>query len=186
MSISHFGLVEKFLYMVTIQVSSENPSILHLEALQEACQLLEKEREQWKQECLELLKCEHLNHSRFLAGVSAPTQYGPRIKGLAVYLHHYQEILNEFLLGTVPFMAGRLIPVVTMVGLQLPVMIGGVVVVELIFGLPGVGTLLVKSLNTRDYTIVSGVNLFMAVFVLVTNLIVDISYTWLDLRIRYK
>ena len=79
-----------------------------------------------------------------------------------------------------------LIPVVTMVGLQLPVLIGGAVVVELIFGLPGLGNLLLQSLNNRDYPIVTGINLFMAAFVLITNLMIDISYAWLDPRIRYK
>ena len=94
--------------------------------------------------------------------------------------------LRERLVTMRHVLKNTLIPVVTMVGLQLPVMIGGAVLVELIFGLPGMGMLLVKSLNTRDYTIVSGVNLFMAAFVLVTNLFVDISYAWLDPRIRYK
>ncbi len=79
-----------------------------------------------------------------------------------------------------------LIPVVTMLGLQLPVMIGGAVIVEYIFSLPGLGSLTVDAINRRDYPIVSGINLFVAGFVLVINILVDISYAWLDPRIRYQ
>ncbi len=79
-----------------------------------------------------------------------------------------------------------LIPVVTMLGLQLPVMIGGAVIVEYIFSLPGLGSLTVDAINRRDYPIVSAINLFVAGFVLVINILVDISYAWLDPRIRYQ
>jgi peptide/nickel transport system permease protein len=79
-----------------------------------------------------------------------------------------------------------LIPLITMVGLQLPVLIGGAVVVEYLFGLPGLGSLIVRSLEKRDYPIVSGANLFMGGFVLVINLVIDLTYAWLDPRIRYK
>ena len=76
-------------------------------------------------------------------------------------------------------------PVLTMVGLQLPVLIGGAVVVEHIFNLPGIGSLVVTTLAQRDYTILSALNLMMAVFVLLVNVIIDISYAWLDPRIQY-
>jgi peptide/nickel transport system permease protein len=79
-----------------------------------------------------------------------------------------------------------LIPLVTMVGLQLPVMIGGAVVVESIFTLPGVGWLMFDAIRGRDYPIVSGINIVMATFVLLINIVIDISYSWLDPRIRYK
>ncbi len=79
-----------------------------------------------------------------------------------------------------------LIPVVTIVGLQLPVVIGGAVAVEYIFGLPGLGKLMVEAILKRDYPIVSGINVFLASFVLIVNLLVDISYAWLDPRIKYK
>ena len=62
-------------------------------------------------------------------------------------------------------------PVLTMVGLQLPVLIGGAVVVEHIFNLPGIGSLVVTTLAQRDYTILSALNLMMAVFVLLVNVI---------------
>jgi peptide/nickel transport system permease protein len=79
-----------------------------------------------------------------------------------------------------------LIPVVTILGLQLPVMIGGAVIIEQIFVLPGVGRLMLNAVNTRDYPIVSGVMLMVASGVLLINLAVDLSYSFLDPRIRYR
>ena len=79
-----------------------------------------------------------------------------------------------------------LIPVVTMIGLNVPYLIGGAVVVEQVFNLPGVGRLVVSSLLNRDYTIVSGVNLVVACAVLLVNLAVDLIYAYLDPRIRYE
>jgi peptide/nickel transport system permease protein len=79
-----------------------------------------------------------------------------------------------------------LIPVVTIIGLQLPVMIGGAVIIEQIFCLPGVGRLMLEAINARDYPIVSGVMVFVATAVLLINLIVDLSYAFLDPRIHYR
>jgi peptide/nickel transport system permease protein len=78
-----------------------------------------------------------------------------------------------------------LIPVITIIGLQLPLMIGGAVIVEQIFSLPGIGRLMLTAINQRDYPMVSGLNLFVAGFVLVINLGVDLTYGFLDPRIRY-
>ena len=78
-----------------------------------------------------------------------------------------------------------LIPVVTIVGLQLPILIGGSVVLEAIFNLPGIGRLIVEIINDRDYIMLSGINLTIASFVLVVNLIVDMTYSYLDPRVRY-
>jgi peptide/nickel transport system permease protein len=78
-----------------------------------------------------------------------------------------------------------LIPVITIIGLQLPLMIGGAVIVEQIFSLPGIGRLMLTAINQRDYPVVSGLNLFVAGFVLVINLGVDLTYGFLDPRIRY-
>ena len=77
------------------------------------------------------------------------------------------------------------IPVITMIGLQLPVLIGGAVIVEKIFNIPGLGSLIIEALEKRDYPVVTAVNLLMAGFVLVVNVLIDISYAWLDPRIRY-
>ena len=77
------------------------------------------------------------------------------------------------------------IPVLTMIGLQLPVLIGGAVIVEKIFNIPGLGSLLIEALEKRDYPVVTAINLLMAGFVLVVNLLIDIAYAWLDPRVRY-
>ena len=78
-----------------------------------------------------------------------------------------------------------LIPVVTLIGLQLPILIGGSVIMENIFSLPGLGRLLLTALDTRDYPMVSGVNLVFATAVVLFNLLIDLLYTWLDPRVRY-
>ena len=79
-----------------------------------------------------------------------------------------------------------LIPIVTLIGLQLPILVGGAVIMESIFNLPGIGRLLVNALQRRDYPVVSGVNLFFATGVVVINLMIDLVYTFLDPRVRYK
>ena len=79
-----------------------------------------------------------------------------------------------------------LIPVVTLIGLQLPILIGGSVIMENIFSLPGLGRLLLTALDTRDYPMVSGVNLVFATAVVLFNLLIDLLYSlWLDPRVRY-
>ena len=78
-----------------------------------------------------------------------------------------------------------LIPVVTLIGLQLPILIGGSVIMENIFNLPGIGRLLLSALNERDYPMVSGVNLFFATGVVGINLFIDLVYAVLDPRVRY-
>ena len=79
-----------------------------------------------------------------------------------------------------------LIPVVTIVGYQLPILIGGSVIIEQIFVLPGIGTLMLESLYRRDYPIVSGINLFIATAVVLINLLIDLTYAYLDPRVRYR
>ena len=79
-----------------------------------------------------------------------------------------------------------LIPVVTLVGLQLPILVGGSVIMENIFNLPGLGRLMVNALNDRDYPVVSGINLFFATGVVGVNLMIDLIYPYLDPRIRYS
>ena len=79
-----------------------------------------------------------------------------------------------------------LIPVVTLIGLQLPILIGGSVIMENIFNLPGLGRLMVVALEERDYPVVSGVNLFFATAVVLFNLLIDLLYSWLDPRVRYE
>ena len=79
-----------------------------------------------------------------------------------------------------------LIPVITLIGLQLPILIGGAVIMENIFNLPGLGRLLLVALQERDYPVVSGVNLFFATGVVGLNLLIDLIYPYLDPRVRYE
>ncbi|MDE0023845.1 MAG: ABC transporter permease [Spirochaetaceae bacterium] len=79
-----------------------------------------------------------------------------------------------------------LIPVVTLIGLQLPLLVGGSVIIENIFNLPGLGRLFLNALNSRDYPVVSGLNLVFGVAVLGSNLLVDLIYPYLDPRVRYQ
>ena len=78
-----------------------------------------------------------------------------------------------------------LIPVVSLVGLQLPILVGGSVIMENIFNLPGLGRLMVQALSDRDYPVVSGINLFFATGVVGINLLIDLVYAVLDPRVRY-
>jgi len=79
-----------------------------------------------------------------------------------------------------------LLPVVTIVGLQVPILIGGTVIIEQIFALPGMGRLMLSAILERDYTIVTGTMLIVAVVVLLTNLAVDLTYGYLDPRVQLK
>jgi peptide/nickel transport system permease protein len=77
-----------------------------------------------------------------------------------------------------------LIPVVTLVGLQAPVLIGGAVIVEHIFSIPGMGSLMLEAVSQRDYPVVTGVFLVVGVSLLLINLAVDLTYGLLDPRLR--
>ena len=79
-----------------------------------------------------------------------------------------------------------LIPVVTLVGLQLPILVGGSVIIEEIFVLPGIGRLFLEALEWRDYPVVSGINLLFATAVVGINLMIDLIYPFLDPRVRYR
>lgn len=79
-----------------------------------------------------------------------------------------------------------MLPVITFAGLQLGFLLGGAVIVETIFAWPGIGKLLVDSIYARDFAMVQGCVLFIAVLFAFTNLIVDITYAFLDPRIRYE
>lgn len=79
-----------------------------------------------------------------------------------------------------------LIPVVTLIGLYVPILIGGTVVMEQIFVLPGMGLLMLEAIYQRDYPIITGLMLFIGVFVLFVNLLVDLSYGFLDPKVRYQ
>src|SRR5690606_21819526 len=79
----------------------------------------------------------------------------------------------------------ELLSVVTVLGLQLCLLLCGAVLTETVFNWPGIGTLLVNSISSRDYPVVQGVVLFISVTFVVVNLLVDVIYAWLDPRVRY-
>jgi len=90
--------------------------------------------------------------------------------------------------GTIVFrhaLKNSLIPVVTLLGAFVPWIFGGSVFIETIFAIPGIGRLLVESIVGKDYVVVQSITFVIALIVIFTNLIVDISYRWIDPRIKY-
>jgi peptide/nickel transport system permease protein len=79
-----------------------------------------------------------------------------------------------------------LLPIVTLIGLQLGLLLSGAVLTETIFALPGLGRLTITSVLARDYPVIQGVVLIGAVIFVLANLVVDLLYAWLDPRIRYS
>ena len=79
-----------------------------------------------------------------------------------------------------------LLPVVTIIGGMIPMVIVGAVVMEQIFALPGVGILTFQALNQRDYPLIQGVNVILALLVLLANITVDLTYAWIDPRVQYR
>jgi ABC-type dipeptide/oligopeptide/nickel transport system permease component len=94
--------------------------------------------------------------------------------------------MQEWKLITRHAMKNALIPVVTMVGLQFGSMLAGAVVTETVFSRPGLGRLIVSAILWKDYPLVQGTVLFLALLYVSANLLVDISYAYLDPRIHYK
>lgn len=78
-----------------------------------------------------------------------------------------------------------LIPVITVLGFQMGYLLGGTVIIEEIFALPGMGRLVLQAIFQRDYPVVQGVVLVIALLFVMTNLVVDLLYAWIDPRIRY-
>ena len=94
--------------------------------------------------------------------------------------------LIEALIITKHALKNALIPVVTTIGISLGFIIGGSVLIETVFNIPGMGRLLVTGVLNKDYPYVQSIILIVAVVVLLVNLLIDVSYGWLDPRIRYK
>jgi peptide/nickel transport system permease protein len=82
-------------------------------------------------------------------------------------------------------MKNGMIPIITLAGVGLANIIGGAVIIETVFNIPGLGRLAVDSVINQDYPYVQAITLFVAVAVVFTNLLVDVSYGWIDPRIRY-
>ena len=79
-----------------------------------------------------------------------------------------------------------MIPVVTVMGLQIPILIGGSVIIEQIFNLPGMGFMSITALNTRDYPLISGIMLVISFGIVLINVATDILYGFLDPKVQYK
>lgn len=78
-----------------------------------------------------------------------------------------------------------LIPVITLIGLFVPILIGGTVIIEQIFTIPGMGQLLLESVSARDYPVITGIFLIVGLIVIAVNLLVDLCYGFLDPKVRY-
>jgi len=76
-------------------------------------------------------------------------------------------------------------PIVTVVGMGFAYLLGGIVIIEMVFALPGLGWLLINSVQSRDYPVIQGILLFMAAMNVTMNLLVDLSYAVIDKRVRY-
>jgi len=98
-----------------------------------------------------------------------------RAKGLAERIVVFKHALRN-----------ALIPVVTLLGLSLPVLVGGAVVTESVFTLPGMGRMIIGAVNSRDYPVVLGANFVLAFLTVAGNIIADVSYGLVDPRIRYS
>jgi peptide/nickel transport system permease protein len=125
------------------------------------------------------------------AGLSAITMRLTRTMMLEVLRQDYVRTawakgLPERLVVVRHALRNALAPVVTLVGLQAPLLIGGAVIIEQIFVIPGMGTLLLDAVNARDYPIITGVFLVVGVAVMAINLAVDLSYGLLDPKVRYR
>ncbi|MCX7361463.1 MAG: ABC transporter permease [Alphaproteobacteria bacterium] len=124
-------------------------------------------------------------------GLSALTMRLTRTMMLEVLRQDYIRTawakgLGERLVVARHALRNALIPVVTLIGLQAPLLIGGAVIMEQIFVIPGMGQLLLEAVSQRDYPIITGVFLIVGVAVMFINLLVDLSYGLLDPKVRYR
>ena len=79
-----------------------------------------------------------------------------------------------------------LIPIITIIGLSLPELVGGAVIIETVFSWPGLGNMMVEAVQQRDTPMIMGLSLIVAVFVLMANLLTDVMYAVADPRVRYS
>ena len=98
-----------------------------------------------------------------------------RAKGLQERLVLLRHVLRNALLSTV-----------TIFGLQFGFLVGGTLVIETVFAVPGMGQLLFTSITSRDYPVVQAITIVSAVLVIIVNLLVDLSYSFLDPRVTYE
>jgi peptide/nickel transport system permease protein len=124
-------------------------------------------------------------------GLSAITMRLTRTMMLEVLRQDYVRTAwakgaGERLVVTRHALRNALIPVVTLIGLQAPVLIGGAVIMEQIFVIPGMGLMLLEAVGQRDYPAITGVFLVVGCAVVLINLVVDLSYGLLDPKVRYR
>lgn len=98
-----------------------------------------------------------------------------RAKGLSGYIVIYRHALRN-----------ALIPIITVFGMEVPLLLGGSVIVEQVFQWPGIGQLTIQSVLSRDYPVIMGLNLVAALIVLIVNLFTDLLYRWVDPRVQYE
>ena len=94
--------------------------------------------------------------------------------------------LKEFYVTNKHALRNALIPIITVVGMEIPMLFGGAVIVEQLFQWPGIGQLTIQSIMSRDYSTIMGLNLVAAMIVLAANLLTDIFYSVADPRIQYQ
>lgn len=126
-------------------------------------------------------------------GVSSAGSLARQVRGAMVEVMRQDYVrtarakgLNERTVILRHGLRNALIPVVTILGLQMSVIIGGSIIIETIFQLPGIGKLLIESILIQEVSIVQGLTVMLAAGILFLNLLVDISYAYLDPRIRYS
>lgn len=92
--------------------------------------------------------------------------------------------MRESVVLYVHALRNAILPIVTCIGMSVPGLVGGAVIIEQIFGWPGMGSLLVMSVTYRDYPVIMGITMYITIAVLITNLVMDLLYAVLDPRIR--
>lgn len=114
-------------------------------------------------------------HTAVAAELRQPYVLLARAKGLSAY-----SILSRHVLKN------AMLPVVTVMGLQLGACLSGTIVIENVFSWPGIGTLLITAIRQRDFPMIQGITIFMAALYLLLNLLVDLSYPFIDPRVRHE
>lgn len=94
--------------------------------------------------------------------------------------------MTEFIITTRHILRNALIPVITVIGINLTVLFAGSVIIETIFQWPGIGMMFINAISLRDSPVIMGYVLFSAFVVLIANLLTDVAYSWADPRIRYE
>jgi peptide/nickel transport system permease protein len=93
--------------------------------------------------------------------------------------------LSRFHILSRHVLKNALLPIITIIGLQLGACLSGTIIIESVFSWPGIGTLLITAIRQRDFPMIQGVSLFMAAMYLLLNLLVDLSYPFIDPRVRH-